>query len=679
MPAPGPVPSHDAPQPGSPFARSSARATILRAALASAFLLGACAQAPKAPAGPPTGIALYSRFPRFVDAKISPKGTYLAAISLENGQRSLTFVNLATRKLASRLKPAAGTMVADFRWVNDERVVADLVDQEGDLAAPKARGEIYAVNAADGNGHLVFGYRAGTQRTEAHMRHSASTVAWGRVLDTIRGDDRRFLVEAFSWDTVGDARARLYAVDAYSGFATEVAVGPAARLDYETDENGVPRLAYGRDADRKRHTYWRDPHEPWRELPLSPGARPLAASAKDRTVYVSEGSRDGFALYAVGVDGGGRKLLSRNDLVPPTHLLLDRDGRVFAVEYDPDLPTYEFVQPDHPLSRVLKGLLAAHPDEHVALLNTTEDEKKAVVRVYADRDPGQFLLVDVEAMSAEPIVESRPWIRPAVMGAKAAFHIQASDGLRIHGYLTSPSADAGGSPPPLVVYPHGGPHGVRHWWIFDPMVQYLRSEGFAVLEVNYRGSTGYGGEYEEAGFRHWGDRMIEDIVDATRWAMRKGYADPKRACVFGGSYGGYAALQAAVLAPDLFRCAIGYAGIYDLTLLANHDEWVTSRIARGHFRAVLGEDQRELERMSPVYHADRIKARVLLIHGGKDWRAEPKHATRMREARERAGNPPAWMYEPLEGHGFIDERARERLYARVSAFLHESTDAAPAR
>ncbi len=248
--------------------------------------------------------------------------------------------------------------------------------------------------------------------------------------------------------------------------------------------------------------------------------------------------------------------------------------------------------------------------------------------------------------------------------------------MRIHGYVTLPRG-ARAAPPPMVVVTHGGPHGIRDHWGFDPTVQLLASEGFAVLQVNYRGSGGYGLGYEEAGYGHWGDRVVQDVVDATRWAVRKGFADPARICAFGGSFGAYASLQAAILAPDLFRCAVGYAGIYDLTRMSWTGDIPWSRHGRDYVRTAVGTDATALKTASPVFHADALRARVLLVHGEQDERAPIAHAEEMRKALTEAGHPPEWLVEPREGHGFYDEGARERMWTRVVAFLKESMASAP--
>lgn len=189
---------------------------------------------------------------------------------------------------------------------------------------------------------------------------------------------------------------------------------------------------------------------------------------------------------------------------------------------------------------------------------------------------------------------------------------------------------------------------------------------------------GYGTAYQEAGYRKWGTRVVEDIIDATRFAIRKGFADPKRICIYGASFGAYAAMQAAILAPDLFRCAAGYAGVYDLALMSKVGDIAEGRLGRGYLRTAVGEDARVLEQSSPARRARELRANVLLIHGKKDVRAPIEHAEALRDALTAQGRAPQWLVEPKEGHGFYDEGARERMYERLVRFLKENTAVQPA-
>jgi dipeptidyl aminopeptidase/acylaminoacyl peptidase len=626
----------------------------------------------------PKGVAAFSHHNRYVEAKISPKGTYLAAISTEGGKRWLSVIDLAQRKLATTFRPEPES-VGEFYWANDSRVLIQLWNEgDGTLAAPVSYGEIYGINATGGRGQMIFGYRA--QREGPVMATGSRTAydnAWGKVVSRLRNDDRRVLIQTTDYGNTGETAASLYKMDVYSGLKTQVTMAPRPGASFITDENGEPRIAAAAGIDTKPQYFYRDVDSTWSELTnlkgISRSTHPMEFEARTRTLDVTEPMEKGMGLFALRLDTGERKLLSRNDWVPPSHLLEDHSQRVLAVQYEPDLPVYDFVVQDHPLSRALSGLLAVYPDENVRILDTTDDEKKAVVFVYSDRDPGRYLLLDVDKLSVEEIIGQRPWIKPEEMAAMTAFRIQASDGTWIHGYITKPRQAQPG-PAPLVVLPHGGPHGVRDRWQYDSEVQLLASEGFAVLQVNFRGSGGYGLKYQEAGYRHWGDRMIEDIADATRFVVRKGYADPKRICIYGASFGAYAALQSTIVAPDLFRCAVGYAGVYDLTLMEKEGDIPETRNGRGFLHTVLGTDEGALKAKSPVYNADKIKAKVLLIHGKRDRRAPIEHAERMKDALETTGAKPEWLVESREGHGFYDEDARERMYTRLVTFLHENTN-----
>jgi len=645
-------------------------------------LLASCKHAEPAPgaaSSDPTGLAMFTRSAKVKTAKVSPKGSYVAILSEENGRRALTFLKAATREITYVLRPEGESTIGRFYWANDERVVIEMVDQDGSLAAPVSRGEIYAVDATGQGGRPIFGYQLGGQQVGSHIRKATAQAAWGSVISTLRNDPRKVLIEQTSMRETGDRLADIYKLDVYTGVETRVAHSPLAGADFLTDENGELHVATGID-ESTTPRYFLLEDNGWRELRqirgFSSRSVPVGFVARERALYVSESVSDGFALYLVSIDTGERKLVSKSEIVPVSSTVEDSPtGRIVAVEYDPDLPTYDFLDTAHPLSRILQGLLVSSPNEHVRIVNTTQDDRKALVRVYSDRDPGRFLLVDAATMSAELIAEARPWVKPDSMAEMSAFHISAGDGFRIHGYITLPAKSQPGAPPPLVVLPHGGPHGVRDYWDFDPEVQLLAHEGFAVLQVNYRGSGGYGLAYREAGYRKWGDRIVEDIIDATRFAVRKGFADPKRICIYGGSFGAYAALQGSILAPDLYRCAVGYSGIYDLGLLLKIGDIRLGRIGRGYVRTAVGEEDAALDKASPVRHADQIAARVLLVHGKKDERAPIEHAEALRDALAARGKPPEWLVEPKEGHGFFDESARERMYGRLVKFFKESTNA----
>ncbi len=216
---------------------------------------------------------------------------------------------------------------------------------------------------------------------------------------------------------------------------------------------------------------------------------------------------------------------------------------------------------------------------------------------------------------------------------------------------------------------HGGPYEIRDRWGFDPYVQAMATRGYGVLQVNFRGSGGYGDAFVKAGIREWGAKMQDDVTDATRWAIEQGLADPQRLCIFGGSYGGYAALEGSVTEPDLYKCAIGYVGVYDLPTMYAHGDIPRTRFGKNYLKMALGEDKKELLERSPAEHAEKIKANVMLVVGGADDRVPDDHAKKMRSALGAQGKEPEWLYDRSEGHGFYAEEHVAELFKRLIAFL----------
>ncbi len=271
------------------------------------------------------------------------------------------------------------------------------------------------------------------------------------------------------------------------------------------------------------------------------------------------------------------------------------------------------------------------------------------------------------------IDSQRDWIDPRQMAEQRAVEFKARDGQAIHGLLTLPP----GVPAhklPLVVNPHGGPFGIMDSWGWSREPQLLASRGYAVLQVNFRGSGGYGAGFESAGRQGWDTVMIDDITDATHWAVQQGFADASRICIYGASYGGYAALMSALREPDLYRCVIGYAGVYDLPRLRRDSDIAETAQGRRFMNEFIGDDKR-LKAASPLTYIDRLKAAVMIVHGEEDKRAPFSQAKALRGALDERHYPYEWLTKPDEGHGFYEEANLMELYTRLLAFLDRNIGA----
>ena len=273
-------------------------------------------------------------------------------------------------------------------------------------------------------------------------------------------------------------------------------------------------------------------------------------------------------------------------------------------------------------------------------------------------------------MTLEKLIKPREWIKPEQMAEMRPIEYKARDGLTIHGYLTLP---AGAEPRnlPLIVHPHGGPWDVRDSWGFDPEVQFLANRGYAVLQMNFRISAGYGRKFEKAGYGQWGLAMQDDITDGVKWAIEQGYADPKRIAIYGASYGGFATMAGLAFTPDLYRCGVNYVGVTDVKLFLSRLQPSVER-QRAVLEAMAGNtktDSEKLDKTSPLKNADLIKVPVLFAYGERDPIVDLKNGTRFISKLKSNGIPVEVIIKSNEGHGYRSLDNQVDFYTTMEKFL----------
>jgi dipeptidyl aminopeptidase/acylaminoacyl peptidase len=412
----------------------------------------------------------------------------------------------------------------------------------------------------------------------------------------------------------------------------------------------------------------------WQPLERASADRdwPIGFSADDKTVWFScPGVAGGFAVCRF--DPATRQMTDvwSNPHVEAAGLVQGlADDSVLGVGFSDGRPAISVFDGNTPDVKALVALMQQYPGEDAEFVSGTDDGSKAIALVQADVDPGTFFLYDRASGKFTPLLLRAPWIDPNQLGRTEPFTFKTRDGLDEQGYVTYPPGKDDAKNLPMVVYVHGGPYGIRDWWGYDPYVQAMATRGYAVLQVNYRGSGGYGFDFEKAGWRQWGGKMQDDVSDATNWAITQGIADKGRVCIYGGSYGGYAALEGAVSVPDLYKCAIGYVGVYDLTLMYRHgSDAMQNLYGEDYLKRVLGTDMTALAQHSPIYQLDNLKAKVMLVVGGRDTRVPPVQGMDMHIALLKKKIAHEWLYKPDEWHGFYDEKDIAELFQKVDAFL----------
>jgi dipeptidyl aminopeptidase/acylaminoacyl peptidase len=342
-----------------------------------------------------------------------------------------------------------------------------------------------------------------------------------------------------------------------------------------------------------------------------------------------------------------------------------KDGHLIAVHYTTDRPRWHFV--DESWEGEQAAIDRALPDTWNDVVEMDAAEHLALVCASSDVVPPRYLLYDRTRRTIHDLAQAYPELRPEWMSPMQPIAFPARDGLVISGLLTRPrNAPAG--PLPLIVLPHSGPtsQDVRDW---NPEVQFLTSRGFAVLQLNFRGSTGFGTRYQRLGYKQWGLAMQDDLTDGVRWAVAEGIADPARIGIYGTGYGGYAALMGLVKTPELFRAGASFAGVSDIIAwLDNVDGYAFSDF-NAPVHGDTSKDREQLAATSPARQADRIRAPVLIAHGTEDPIVHVDQAHRMIDALEEAGGKLEFHLYEGEVHGFIDERNAIDFYTKLAAFF----------
>jgi dipeptidyl aminopeptidase/acylaminoacyl peptidase len=609
----------------------------------------------------------------FNNIKISPNGEYFAVSIPREGQIGLAVIRRADMKVMSNFRFATGTSVADFWWVNNERVIMSVAETFGTRDQPVATGELYAMNMDGSRQEFLVGFRLQTDKTSTHIRTKTEEDAAAYLLNTLPADDKNVLITVMPFSR--DPYSRVDKLNVYTGKRNRVTTVPVTRASFVTDSRAQVRFAEGSMSDNYSQLYYRESDQAeWKRInhEKESGRRetPLGFSDDDSVAYLQVTHDDGpDSIVAMDVATGARREVARDARVDPWVIYRANSGSVpVGVRYLGDKPRLVFFDETSADAKLYRMLEQAFGNANLHISSSTADGRTKLIHTDSDVDPGSIYLFDTETKKADFVMARGKAIDPDKMSPMREVSFNARDGLPLQGYLTVPLGSDGKSLP-LVLMPHGGPFGVFDTWGFDTDAQLLAQAGYAVLQINYRGSGNYGRAFREKGAQQWGGTMQDDLTDATRWVIEQGIADPARICIYGASYGGYAALMGVAKEPDLFRCAVGYVGVYDLPRMQREDVAEGSKWLSTWSRDWVGNDQTALAAVSPNRIAERIKAPVFLAAGGEDKVAPIKHSELMEAALKRGGVPVETLYFPREGHGFYTVEHKREFYVRLLDFL----------
>ncbi|HRF83107.1 MAG: S9 family peptidase [Xanthomonadaceae bacterium] len=645
--------------------------SFLAAALASPL--------PAMAADAPIPVQDFVKHPTYSNAKISPNGEYLAMTVDRGDQDVLTVMRTSDLSVVKVNQLPEGRSVGTFYWTSPDRLMFNAVRKIGSFEQPMGTGEWFAVNA-DGSQPrpLVFyGTRDATQRSKQVDNNERLS-----LLDTLRDDDTNVAMTLSDLARSKEgAGTEVVLMDTYTGRRVPMARAPKENCSISLDADKKPRFALCSSSrndegeyEERSELYRRDDKGAWTLVSASKAdGKHLSVvhTAPDGKVYATQS--DGKAPAAIGTldTATGKFIALHQDPEADISDLIwsvDQQSLIAAVT-EAGAPKVTLIDEDHPDAEIYTSLASAFPGQFVDFSSATKDGKKIVVSVSSDTNPGELYLYDRDTGKARFLMQGRAWLDPKKMSEVKPFVVKSRDGKQIHGYLTLPHGSSGRNLP-LIVNPHGGPIGPRDNWGFDTTAQMFASRGYAVLQVNFRGSDGYGKEFRDAGHMQWAQGIQNDILDATHWAIDQGYVDKDRICIFGGSFGGYSSLMAPIREPGLFQCAVGYVGVYDLEMLHTKGDIPQRESGRRYLRRTIGTDKDTLRAGSPTALADKVGIPVLLVAGARDQRAVPEQTEAMRDALVKAGNPPVeTIIQSGEMHGFYKEENNQALYTKILDFF----------
>ena len=619
----------------------------------------------------PPPVEYFGRLPALKQVRVAPGGEHLTMQVNSDGFYVSGIYKLHGDGSISNIygiKEDKERWVRTFRWVNPNRIVMS-------IGFKSRRWGTDSVEAR------LFGLTPGEDELEALFRYESDEIAkqFEDVIVSFLYDDPEHILVSYRYAYRDRYNAVMKVPVNKRGRHSRVQRARTGIHNWRADHNGIIRLGTGfktqREKERRMIIRLPDARE-WQDISHraarnAPDFSVRGFSAEPNIAYVeSSHEHDTGALYEYDIltDNLGEKVFydAASEI---GRVLTGRDGRLRGISFGEELDKIEWLDPD--IKAEVKRVKATFKDKAIGLVRESIDAKFAVYDVSGATEPSRFYIRDREAKKFFQLPSTYPELEQISLGEVVATKYTARDGLDIPAYITLPfgiQSLEGLKDAPFIVLPHGGPT-ARDFRRFDYWTQFFASRGYGVLQMNFRGSAGYGQSFREAGDREWGLSMQDDITDGANWLVENGYAAKDKLAIVGGSYGGYAALMGVVKTPDLYQCAVSFAGVTDLPgIIKQARQYVGGKAGSQHIGR-LWKDRTSLRENSPINRAADIRVPVLLVHGEDDRVVDVKQSRKMHRALQSADKPVKYIEFPKGSHNLSIQANRIAFLRETENFL----------
>ncbi|MEC3879801.1 S9 family peptidase [Parapedobacter sp. 10938] len=588
--------------------------------------------------------------PAKTNFQISPNGEYIAYLGLYGGEKNIYVICAGEEGNPQRITTETEWGIHSYFWANDNELVFTKDKRHDSL-------QIFAVHRT-------------TLAVRHLMRPSTVKLRWISPTKVINNS---FLISLNERDSsVFD----VYRLRTDACKKELVAKNPGNIIRWYADLNGELRLALASDSVKETMLYRDSEDEPFRPVisnSFKNSIMPLGFSTGKRShvFALSNLNRDKLALVEIDMKTGNEvAVIYSHPDVDIDHGGYSNDrGKMAYATYATWKQQRHFL--DAKTERVYGAICKKLAGYEIDILDRDTARNRFIVQTFTDKDPGAIYYYDMAGNALAKLTDNSPALRDCLLAGMKPVTYQSRDGRQINGYLTLPP-NTKGSKAPVIVYPHGGPS-ARSKWGFNPVVQFFANRGFAVFQINYRGSRGYGKAFWSAGFKEWGGKIQDDITDGVHWLIDEGIADPKRVGIYGAGFGGYAAMHGACFNSDTYACAASYAGFTNLfTYLKEIPPHLTPYLQM--YYEIIGNPETEpglIKAMSPVFHSENIDIPVFIAQGGRDSRSAVNETNQFVQKLRKRNIPITYMLREEEGRYFRNEENRIQFYSELGAFFEK--------